>query len=148
VYHPGPKAICALGPVNHVMVNPCGGPRRAAQHLDQGRVDDAIPLLEQAARFAPNHEALHIRLARAYLEKGRAEDAFRALSLVRRLYPDNWFAPLGTAVLFAATERPEQAKPLLDEALRLGGDVARTTAAGTFASTNTDFPNAKSLFPV
>jgi hypothetical protein len=40
---------------------------------------------------------------------------------VRRLYPDNWFAPLGLAVLFAATERPEQAKPLLDDVLRLGG---------------------------
>jgi hypothetical protein len=64
------------------------------------------------------------------MEKGRGQDAFRALTLVRRLYPDNWFAPLGMAVLFAATERPEQAKPLLDEALRLGGDVARITAEG------------------
>jgi len=25
---------------------------------------------------------------------------------VRRLYPENWFAPLGMAVLFAATEKP------------------------------------------
>ncbi len=39
-------------------------------------------------------------------------------------------APLGLAVLFAATERPDEARPLLDEALRLGGDVARSTAAG------------------
>ena len=69
----------------------------------------------------PIHETLHTRLARAYMEKGRGEDAFRAFTLVRRLYPDNWFAPLGMAVLFAATERPEQAKPLLDDALRLGG---------------------------
>ncbi len=49
---------------------------------------------------------------------------------MRRLYPENWFAPLGLAVLYAATERPEQAKPLLEDALRLGGDVARSTAAG------------------
>ena len=69
--------------------------------------DDAIALLEQAARLSPNHETVHTRLARAYLEKGRGEDAYRALSLVRRLYPDNWFAPLGMAVLFAATERPD-----------------------------------------
>jgi len=100
----------------------------AAQYLEQGRLDDAIPLLEEGARLAPNHEALHTRLARAYMEKGRGEDAFRALSLVRRLYPENWFAPLGMAVLFAATERPEQAKPLLDEAFRLGGEVARAEA--------------------
>ena len=64
------------------------------------------------------------------MEKGRGEEAYRALSLVRRLYPDNWFAQFGMAVLFAATERPEQARPLLDDALRLGGDVARTTAEG------------------
>ncbi len=63
------------------------------------------------------------------MEKGRGEDAFRALTLVHRLYPENWFAPLGMAVLFAATERPEQARPLLDEAFRLGGDVARAEAA-------------------
>ncbi len=49
---------------------------------------------------------------------------------MRRLYPDNWFAPLSLAVLFAATERPEQARPLLADALRLGGDVARNEAAG------------------
>jgi tetratricopeptide (TPR) repeat protein len=102
----------------------------ASQYLEQGRSGDAIPLLEQAARLAPNHEMLHIRLGGAYMEAGRGEDAFRAFSLVRRLYPDNWFAPLGMAVLFAATERPEQAKPLLDDALRLGGDVARNTANG------------------
>ena len=102
----------------------------ATQYLEQGRLDDAIQLLEQAARLSPNHELLHIRLARAYMEKGRGEDAFRALSLVRRLYPDNWFAPLGMAVLFVATERPEEARPLLEDALRIGGDAARSTAAG------------------
>ncbi len=64
------------------------------------------------------------------MEKGRGEDAYRALTLVRRLYPENWFAPLGMAVLHAATERPDQARPLLDEAFRLGEAIARTQAAG------------------
>ena len=121
---------------------PCGGEAEAspaqfearfnlaAQYLAQGRLDDAIVLMEEAARLSPNHEALHTRLARAYMEKGRGEDAYRALSLVRRLYPENWFAPLGVAVLYAATERPDEARPLLEQALRLGGDVARMTAAG------------------
>ena len=71
-----------------------------------------------------------MRLAGAYLEKGRGQDAYRALTLVRRLYPDNWFAPLGLAVLHAAKQQPDQARPLLDEALRLGGEDARNTAAG------------------
>ena len=48
--------------------------------------------------------------------------------LIRRLYPDNWFAPLGPAVLYAATEQLEQARPLLADALRLGGKIARGTA--------------------
>lgn len=102
----------------------------AVQYLERGDVDQAIPLLEQAARLSPNHEFVHARLARAYMEKGRGDDAHRALMLVRRLYPDNWFAPLGLAVLYAATEQPAQARPLLADALRLGGDIARETAAG------------------
>lgn len=101
----------------------------ATVYLDSDRLDDAIGLLEQAARLAPNHEILHVHLGRAYMEKGRGEDAYRAFSMVSRLYPDNWFAPLGMAVLFAATERPEQAQPLLETAIRLGGEVARTAAA-------------------
>ncbi len=88
-----------------------------------------MPFLEEAARLSPNHETLHTRLARAYMEKGRGQDAYRALTLVRRLYPENWFAPLGLAVLYAATERPDEARPLLDEAFRLGSAIARAEAA-------------------
>lgn len=102
----------------------------AMLYLDAGRVDDAVPLLEQAAALAPNHELLHTRLGRAYLEQGRGDNAYRALTLVHRLYPENWFAPLGLAVLHAATDRPDAARPLLDEAFRLGGEVAREVAAG------------------
>ena len=102
----------------------------ATQDLEQGRVDDAIPLLEEAARIAPNHELVHVRLARAYMLKGRGEDAYRAFTLVRRLYPQNWLAPLGMAALHAANGRPDQARPLLDEAMKLGGEPARKEAAG------------------
>jgi tetratricopeptide (TPR) repeat protein len=101
----------------------------ASQYLGQGKLDEAILLLEAAAALSPNHETLHTRLARAYMKKGRGEDAFRALSMVRRLYPENWFAPLGLAVLFAATEQPDHARPLLIDALRLGGQLAREEAA-------------------
>jgi tetratricopeptide (TPR) repeat protein len=100
----------------------------ASQYLDQGRVDDAIPLLEEAARLAPNHELVHARLGRAYLRKGRGEDAWRTLTLVRRLYPENWNALLGLAALQAAGDQPDQARKLLDEALRLGGKKARAEA--------------------
>ena len=102
----------------------------ALQYLEQGRLDDAIRLLEEAAWLAPNHELVHVRLGRAYLLKGRGEDAYRALALVSRLYPENWYAPLGMAALHAANGRPDEARKLLDEALRLGGENARTEAAG------------------
>jgi tetratricopeptide (TPR) repeat protein len=101
----------------------------ASQYLEQDRLDEAIRLLEEAARLAPNHELVHVRLGRAYLRKGRGEDAYRTLTLVRRLYPENWNALLGLAALQAA-DRPDQARQLLDEALRLGGKDARAEAAG------------------
>jgi tetratricopeptide (TPR) repeat protein len=102
----------------------------ASQYLEQGRLDDAIPVLEEAARISPNHELVHVRLGRAYMLKGRGEDAYRALTLVHRLYPQDWYAPLGLAALNAAGGRPEEARTLIDEAMRLGGENARAEAAG------------------
>ena len=52
----------------------------------------------------PNHEAANATLAMAYLRKGRNQDAYRSFLLVRRLYPHNWVAPLGLAVLHAASD--------------------------------------------
>jgi tetratricopeptide (TPR) repeat protein len=97
-------------------------------YLEDGRTDDAVRLFEEAARLSPNHEALLARLGRAYMQKGRGEDAWRTLTLLRRLYPQNWYAPLGLAALHAANGRPEQAQPLLAEALKQGGDAARQEA--------------------
>ena len=65
----------------------------------------------------------------AYLRKGRNQDAYRSFLLVRRLYPRNWVAPLGLAVLHAASEDSERARELLGEALDLGGEAARAEAA-------------------
>ena len=53
----------------------------------------------------------------------------QCLLLVRRLYPRNWAASLGLAVLHARAEQGEQARELLDEALQLGGEAARGSAA-------------------
>ncbi len=86
-------------------------------------------MLEEAATLQPNHEAANATLAMAYLRKGRNQDAYRSFLLVRRLYPRNWSAPLGLAVLHAASEDPTGARKLLGEALDLGGEAARTEAA-------------------
>jgi tetratricopeptide (TPR) repeat protein len=99
-------------------------------HLDRGEVDPAIALLEQAAALDPNHEQVHLRLGLTYLEAGRAEDAYRSFLLVRRLYPSNWQATLYLALLHAASGQPDQARPLLSEALQRGGAAARELAGG------------------
>ncbi len=93
-------------------------------------MEEAIELLEKAGKVQPNHELVNIRLGMAYLRRGRNQDAYRSFLLVRRLYPDNWFAPIGLALLHAAADDTELAQRHLDDALKLGGDPARTAAAG------------------
>jgi tetratricopeptide (TPR) repeat protein len=95
-----------------------------------GDLQRAVTLLEEAARLQPNHEQVTVRLGMAYLRAGRAEDSHRSFLLVRRLYPQNWVAPLGLALVFAANEQPDEAKKHLGEAVRLGGDRARQAASG------------------
>ncbi len=90
-------------------------------YLGQGRRDEAILLLEQAARLEPNHEQVHLlvvgleqvnlRLGLAYLDAGRGEEAYQALLLVRRLYPTNWAGTLGLAVLHARAQELDQGAP-------------------------------------
>jgi len=96
--------------------------------MTRGELDEAVRLLEQAARLQPDHELVNTGLGMAYLHKGRNEEAYKSFLLVRRLYPQNWVATLGLALLHAGSDQPEKARELLDEALRLGGDAARTEA--------------------
>ncbi len=100
----------------------------AVQLLQDRKAKEAIPLLESAAALAPDHEQVAAALGMAYLLDGRNEDAYRSFLLVRRLYPRNWVAPLGLALLHAGAGDAAQARQLLDEALRLGGDAARAEA--------------------
>ena len=99
------------------------------QYLQTDQLDEGIAMLEEAAALQPNHEAVNATLAMAYLRVGRNPDAYRTFLLVRRLYPRNWVAPLGLAVLHAASEDPEGARKLLGEALESGGEAARAEAA-------------------
>lgn len=99
-------------------------------YIDQRQIDKAIENLEAAALVDPNHELVNMRLGIAYLEAGQGEDAFRTFTLLKRLYPQNWMAPLGLAVLHAANDRPEQARELLGQALKMGGPQALQTARG------------------
>jgi tetratricopeptide (TPR) repeat protein len=99
-------------------------------HLDHGRAEQAIGLLEEAAKLQPDHEQVNLRLGMAYLGAGKGQDAYRCLLLVRRLYPRNWAATVGLAVLHARAQELDTAKELLAEALQQGGEDARALAAG------------------
>jgi tetratricopeptide (TPR) repeat protein len=99
-------------------------------YQEQGKLDESVTLLETAAQLQPNHELVNLRLGLAYIDQGRAEDAYRSLLLVRRLYPQNWVAPLYLAALHAGSEQPDQARPLLAEAVEKGGQAAREMARG------------------
>ena len=101
----------------------------AILYLDRDRVDEAIELLEEAATLEPNHEQITTRLGLAYMRQGRGQDAYKSLLLVRRLYPQNWAATVGFAALHVGAEDSGIARRLLDDALRLGGEEARTFAA-------------------
>jgi predicted Zn-dependent protease len=100
----------------------------AVQFLARDRIDDAIPLLQQAAAVRPNHELLNVTLGTAYLLAGRGEDAYKSFLLGRRLYPANRGAPLELAVLHARAKQPDEARHSLDVALELGGTAARQRA--------------------
>jgi tetratricopeptide (TPR) repeat protein/predicted AlkP superfamily phosphohydrolase/phosphomutase len=98
------------------------------QYLQAGELERGIAMLEAAVALEPNHETGNETLAMAYLSGGRNQDAYRTFLLVRRLYPNSWVAPLGLAVLHAASNDRESAQKLLSAAIELGGDVARSAA--------------------
>lgn len=77
--------------------------------LDRGDKKEAIARWEQALKASPAQLEARYNLASQYLDQGRLDDAIP---------------------LHAANGRPEEARKLLDEALRLGGDPARAEAAG------------------
>ncbi|MCP3980533.1 MAG: tetratricopeptide repeat protein [bacterium] len=99
-----------------------------ALNLAEGKIDEAIVFLEKAVALAPDHEAVHSNLGMAYLRKGNNEGAYKSFVLVRRLYPNNWVGPLGLALLHAGSGQRDEARRLLEESLRVGGDVAREEA--------------------
>jgi Flp pilus assembly protein TadD len=98
-------------------------------YLARGRSDEAIELLERASALAPDHEAVHSTLGMAYLQQGRNQDALKTLTLVRRLYPRNWIAPLGLGLLHGGAGQSAEARRLIEESFRVGGDAARAEAA-------------------
>lgn len=87
--------------------------------LELGRPAEAIPPLERAVAVAPGLGTARTNLAYAYLRTGRKADAIREYRAVLDLAPDNPDAARNLAVAYLQTKQPEQAVPLLRQAVRL-----------------------------
>jgi hypothetical protein len=76
-------------------LHPIANNNLAAQHIAVGRIADALPLLERAARHRPSNAYVLANLATAYLHAGRLEEAERAATGALRADP-YFFPPLLT----------------------------------------------------
>jgi Flp pilus assembly protein TadD len=53
--------------------------------LEQGKLDDAISHLEQAARVSPDTDYIHYQLQVAYRKASRIQDADRELAIYKEI---------------------------------------------------------------
>ncbi|GMT97151.1 tetratricopeptide repeat protein [Corallococcus caeni] len=88
-------------------------------HLNAGRVDEAIPHLEVAARGLPREFRVHNNLAVAYAKTGRFGDARRELERTARLMPDNPVAWHNLGLVSRREGDLEKAIAYFRDALRL-----------------------------
>ncbi len=96
---------------------------RASVLMAQRRSDEAIAVLEEAARLAPADATVLLSLGMAEQARGDLE---RARSLIVRsgeLRPLDWQVYLALAGLELAAARPESGLRDADLAIALGGDV-------------------------
>lgn len=106
--------------------------------LGQGRIKDAIPLLETAVKIAPNDAYCRLRLGSAYfrnseLEKGQSETdraqadldkAHAELQEATRLDPKNAAAHYQLGRVYQQLHQPERAKAEFDQAAKLQAQAA------------------------
>jgi len=93
--------------------------------VQAGQADQAVGLLEQAARFRPKDPAYQHNLAQAYLLAGRADDAIRAFERSAVLDATRIETLLGLGLAYLARHRPGDAQAAVDtlrQARRVGLD--------------------------
>jgi tetratricopeptide (TPR) repeat protein len=98
----------------------------------QGRIDQALPLYQEAVTLNPNIFN-QLVLEHAYREAGQADEAAAILASLRTENP--WSADILTAnaSILAAQNRPDEAIPLYQEAIQLQTMLAQETMANRLA---------------
>jgi tetratricopeptide (TPR) repeat protein len=89
--------------------NPVAETNLAAALLERGRLDEARPHAERAARLAPRAPQVHLTLGRALLQGGDAAAAERAFAEAARLDPHDARAHYNLGVVAAAGGRGDEA---------------------------------------
>ncbi len=81
-------------------------PERAVLHnnlgaiaFEEGRLEDAIPLLVRARSLDPSDPAIALNLGRAYLVAGRLDDALQTIETAAALEPPSFFAHYNLATI-------------------------------------------------
>lgn len=106
-----------------------GAVRSARESLQQGRMDDAIRLLQETiARDASNAEAYEL-LGVAYAQKGLSNEGIQALSSAVNLNQSSASARINLAVALQRAQRTQEAIFQLQEALRLDPSNAKAQQA-------------------
>lgn len=90
--------------------------------LSGGRVDDAIPHLEESLRLNPNVAESHVILGEAFSRSDRLDEAEAQFRHAVRLRPDNADAQEGLGMVLTDKGRFQEARAHLLEALRLRPD--------------------------
>lgn len=104
---------------------PAAPPAEALRLIEEGRAREAIPLLEDAARKAPDSAAIHFQLGYALSETGEDQRAIAAFRRVLEIDPEIRPARLNLAHLLIRSQQPAEAIPLLEQCLREQPDDAK-----------------------
>jgi tetratricopeptide (TPR) repeat protein len=108
-----------------------GGSQSAIAHcglgsylLNQGRINEAMPHLDEALRLAPYDVSQHISIGAAFFNQGRVEEAMSHYETALRLKPDSHRLHFNLGVALARQGRPDEARAEYLEAIRLNPDDA------------------------
>jgi tetratricopeptide (TPR) repeat protein len=91
----------------------------ASACIEVGRLDDAFASLERACRTAPEWEAVHFELGKAWLRADATDRAADAFATAARLMPSFAAAHANLGTALGELERPEEALVALDVAVTL-----------------------------
>jgi len=95
--------------------------------LDEGRNEEALPVLEQAAKLSPTNALCRLKLGIAYLRLLKLENARRELEEAARLDPENAAVHFQLGKLYKQMRLLDQAQKEFQRAEEIQGHAAAAT---------------------